>query len=203
VSSARAQPYPPPGYAIRIPQPIWRAALETMRGYGRLGHEDGRRGSEGLVYLAGVVANQEMVVTGLYRLDHEAEGDRVIVTPEQSRWLLRTLRERDEKLFGQLHSHRGIAGHSYGDDLHATSFHEGFISIVAPDFGDGVEDPGECAVLEYRNGGFEDLDGHELDARLRVVAPVATRASVPAAATRRSAWRRFAQRTRSIARGRR
>ena len=142
-------------------------------------------------------------MTGLYRLDHEAEGDRVIVTPEQSRWLLRTLRERDEKLIGQLHSHRGIAGHSYGDDLHATSFHEGFISIVVPDFGDGVEDPQQCAVLEYRNGRFEDLDGQELEARLRVAMQVAARAPAPATASQRSTWRRFAQRARSIVRRRR
>src|SRR5918996_2535405 len=110
--SARDVPYPPPGYPVRISDAIWAGAIDTVRDYAMRGDERGRRGSEALVCVGGVVAGDEMIVTGLYRLNHEPQGDRVVVTPEESRWLLRTLSARDEKLIGQLHSHRGLAGHS-------------------------------------------------------------------------------------------
>src|SRR5204862_8073148 len=108
------------------------------------------------------------IVTGLYRRNHAPQGDRVVVAPEEARWLLRTLRARDEKLVGQLHSHRGLAGHSPGDDVWATSFHEGFLSIVVPRFGAGVTAPVDCAVLEYRDGRFVPLGRDEVEQRIRL-----------------------------------
>ena len=195
--SARDVPYPTPGYTVRVPDATWDSALVTVRAYGARG-----RGSEALVYLAGVVAGDEMIVTGLYRLEHAPQGDRVAVTPEESRWLLRTLSARDEKLIGQLHSHRGLAGHSHGDDIWATSFHEGFLSIVVPFFGRGVTAPSECAVLEYRGGRFIDLDDAEVEHRIHVYAPVVARAGV-VVGTGENGWTRFVQRLKSIARRRR
>lgn len=123
--SARDVPYPPVGYNVRVPDAIWDDALATVRCYAARDGAGRQRGSEALVYLAGVVAGDGMIVTGLYRLDHAPQGDRVKVTPGESRWLLRTLSARDEKLIGQLHSHRGLAGHSHGDDIWATSFQRG------------------------------------------------------------------------------
>lgn len=201
--TARATPYPLPGYAVRVPKAVWEAALETMRSYGSRRQERGRRGSEALVYLAGVVAGQEMVVTGLYRLDHAAQGDRVVVTPAESRWLVKTLRVRDEKLVGQLHSHRGGAGHSLGDDRHATSFHEGFLSIVVPHFGRDASRPEQCAVLEYRGGTFVELEGEEIRARIHVGRQLVNRDVMRYGVKRRGSWFGFGKRLRSIGRRRR
>lgn len=166
--NARATRYPPPGYSIRIAEPIWEAAIETMLAYAIRGHERGKQGSEALVYLAGILAGDQMIVTGLYLLNHIAQGDRVVVTREEARWLLTTLRARDEKLVGQMHSHRGYAGHSLGDDLHATSFHDGFLSIVVPRFGCDVARPVSCAVLEFRSGVFVELSPEEVGRRLQI-----------------------------------
>ncbi len=200
--SARARPYPPPGYDLRVPEVIWEGALATVREYARLGSERGRHGSEALVYLGGVVAGEQVIVTGLYRLGHAAQGDRVVVSPEEARWLLRSLRSRDEKLIGQLHSHRGLAGHSPGDDMWATSFHDGFLSIVVPHFGAGVAVPGECAVLEHRDGRFDGLERSEVERRIRVVAEIAdhTPGSSGDAGEEVGWWRAFARRASSIAR---
>jgi hypothetical protein len=76
--SARSRPYPAAGCRIRIAGPLWRAALETVRHYGRRRCAGGRVGSEALVYLGGVVAANEMIVTTLYRLGHLAQGGRVV-----------------------------------------------------------------------------------------------------------------------------
>lgn len=199
--TARTAPYPAPGYSARVPEAIWNGALETIRSYATRGQEPGPPGSEALVYLAGVVAGDEMIVTGLYLLNHAPQGDRVVVTPEESRWLLRTLKARDEKLIAQLHSHRGLAGHSSGDDAWATSFHEGFLSIVVPFFGRDAMTPVECAVLEYRGGRFVELDEGEVRRRIHVCAPIAARGGQAAADERdRSLWSGFVRRLRSIAR---
>ena len=147
----------------------------SARIYATSGSASRRRGSEGLVYIGGVVAGDEMVITSLYRLGHEAQGDCVIVTAEEARWLVRTLRGRDEKLVGQIHSHRFAAGHSPGDDQYATSFHAGYLSIVVPNFGRGVTSLDQCAVLEYRNGVFDDLGADEVAARIQIHPQVVSR----------------------------
>jgi hypothetical protein len=197
---ARSTPYPPPGYAVRIGHLEWTRCLETMRAYARLGSEHGERGAEALVYLGGVVAGGQVIVTGLYRLHHEPQGDRVVVTPEEARWVLATLRGRDEKLVAQVHSHRGFAGHSHGDDVWATSFHEGFLSIVIPRFGAGVYAPVQCAVLEYRGGDFLELTRDEVAHRIRIDPEIIERVPLPrvAPATGRL-WDRFVQKLKSIA----
>ena len=204
-SGARSTPYPSPGYSLRVPIVIWHDALATTRAYAGLGRSEvGERGSEALVYFGGVVAGAEMIVTGLYRLNHEPQGDRVVATREEARWLIRTLRARDEKLVGQLHAHRGLAGHSAGDDRWATSFHAGFISVVVPRFGIGVSAPAECAVLEYRGGRFVPLERAEIERRIRVYPAIDERGTpvreLPIAGARTNGWPVFAARLKSIAR---
>ena len=66
--TARSTPYPPAGYRVRLPHHIWQAALGEVRRYAALDTYDGRRGSEGLVYLGGVPTADAMVVTSLLRL---------------------------------------------------------------------------------------------------------------------------------------
>ena len=199
--SRRAVPYPPPGATVNVPEPLWTDALGELRRYGTLGREDRRRGSEGLVYLGGLVADGELVVTSLLCIGHMPQGDRVVVTAAEAKWLVRTLRERDEKLIGQIHTHRGAAGHSLGDDLHATSFHDGFISIVVPRFGRDTTELGQCAVLEYREGTFSELAPADVAARILVAPQVVRRTAAPPAHSdiEERPWMRFARRAKSIA----
>jgi hypothetical protein len=179
--SARSEHYPDAGYRLRVPRPLWERALVELRGYGRLG-------SEGLVYLSGVRAGDGlMVATGLILLGHEAQGGTVLVTPEEARWLLRTLRRRDEKLIVQLHSHGGNAFHSSGDDDHATSFHEGFISAVAPDWG-GIREPMECAFHEFRAGEFVLLTRREVAERIELTEPEVERRPAPWRRAKKESW---------------
>ncbi len=185
--------YPAPGSRVRIPRSLWLAALETIRLYGRLE-------SEGLVYFAGVVGSPtDLVVTSLHRLHHLPQGDRVAVTPEESRNLLRVLRERDEKLIAQLHSHRGSAFHSWGDDAYATSFHPGFLSLVVPKFGAGMTKVAECGVFEFDGDTFRQLDARQVAARVVIFGEVVMFAPAPQSVAKESRWRRFARKLRLIA----
>lgn len=196
---ARLAPYPGPGFRVRIPAEIWVLTLDAIRGYANRSGPTGRKGSEALVYFSGVPTLTEVVVTGLLELGHLPQGDRVAVTRGEARWLVRSLAARDEKLVAQVHSHRELAGHSAGDDMWATSFHEGFVSIVVPRFGINVNSVTECAVLEYQGGTFRDLPPDEVAQRFLIQPQRALMKEV----AEESRWSAFARKLKSIGLSRR
>lgn len=200
--TARSTPYPPAGNHVRIPDVVWASALDEVRSYAAVALQNGTRGSEGLIYFGGVPTADALIVTSVFRLHHGPQGDRVKPTPAEVRWLLSMLRERDEKLIAQLHTHRYGARHSPGDDAMATSFHDGFLSIVAPNFAVDVERLDECIVHEYRDRAFHALSAKETAARFTVQTQIVDRPH-HRAAEEPSRWRRFVQRLKSIAQRRR
>lgn len=195
--TARATPYPQAGFGVRVPESLWSAALDEVRRYAGLSGPRGSRGSEGLVYLGGVPTADALVVTSLFRLHHEPQGDCVKPTPDQVRWLLSELRRRDEKLVAQLHTHRHGARHSVGDDQMAASFHDGFLSIVVPRFAAGVEGIDQCVVHEYRDAAFRPLPAAETTARFTLYPQVADR---PCQQRKPGPWDRFARKLKQTVR---
>ncbi len=200
----RASPYPPRGFGVQVPAGVWSAALDQLRLYGSRGDTKLGSGSEGLVFLGGVVLPDQVIVTTLYCIDHAAQGDQVHVTPEEATWLIRSLRQRDEKLLVQIHSHRGAAGHSHGDELSAASFHAGFLSIVAPAFARVAVTIEQCAVFEHRNSRFHQLGAPEIHDRFRIepeVVHIRPNAQPPTGeGLAHRPWSRFVQKLRLIAR---
>ena len=84
--------------------------------------------------------------------------------------LMDELIKEDLILLAQVHSHPGDFGHSYGDDLTASSYRKGYISIVVPNWGLIVlEDLSRCYVHEYeKNWEWKLLDKKEVRERFRV-----------------------------------
>lgn len=158
----RAMPYPGPGAKITIPSEVWQRTLETI-------HRFGDDGAEALVFWGGVVVGRDLHVTGLYVPSHRPQGARVRLTSEEARWLLRGLRDRDEKLLAQVHSHPELAFHSAGDEDRAASFHRGYVSIVVPWYGADIRLFKECAVLEFDGTEFVELEKDEIRERLRIL----------------------------------
>ncbi|TMB66554.1 MAG: hypothetical protein E6J43_10325 [Chloroflexi bacterium] len=161
VNSRRRLPYPGTGAIVYVPREIWVQSLEALRLYGRLG-------SEGLVLWGGTISNGTTQVTGLFVPGHEPQGGHVKMTAAEGRWLVRKLKERDEKLVAQFHSHLGSAGHSPGDDDHAASAHEGFLSLVAARFGRESLWPEHCGVHEYDGVTFRRMTAQEVRERIRI-----------------------------------
>lgn len=161
VASRRSIPYPKAGGPVHVPSELWEASIEELRRYAP-------KRSEALVFWGGAISGDHAHVTGLYVLVHRAQGGTVRVTREEARWLVHELRRRDEKLIAQFHSHPGEAYHSSGDDDHPAAFHEGLLSIVAPDFAADVATPVDCAVHEYTGGHFRLLPEGEVRDRIRL-----------------------------------
>ena len=159
--SRRAVPYPDDGALIVVPREVWRRTVDELRVYAPVR-------SEALVFWGGIASGHSIHVTGLYLLKHAPQGGCVRLTKEESRWLLRTLRDRDEKLLGQVHSHPDTAFHSPGDDERAASFHRGYLSIVAPRFAMQVRDIADCAVFEFNGREFQELSATDVSARVKL-----------------------------------
>jgi hypothetical protein len=181
VTGRRAVPYPGRGPTLVVPAEVWHRGLEAVRTYGA-------QRSEALMFWGGVVSGDVLQVTGLYLPSHRPQGGCVRLTSEESRWLLRRLRDRDEKLLAQVHSHPMDAFHSGGDDRGAASFHLGYLSVVVPRFGNKVARIGDCEVLEFDGVGFTPLSPEELGRRIRVLYLVEDRVPRPARLGKEEGW---------------
>ena len=159
----RSVTYPGPGCGWSIPQPIADETAAYLKRYGA-------RKCEGLAYWAGSVgANGEAVVQALVLVNHKPQGAGVHVTKDEVRNLVRVMAELDLKLLAQVHSHLGDAFHSHGDDEHATSFHEGFVSVVVPRYAMEDSELFDWTIHEYQGGKFVKISPNEVRTRFQVI----------------------------------
>lgn len=170
--SHRATPYPESPATLIVPDHVWRLTLEEIGRYRA-------HNSEALVFWGGVVLNRTAIVTGLFLPTHSSQGACVALTPEEARWLLRRLRNRDEKLLAQVHSHPGDAHHSTGDDRRAASYHPGYYSIVVPDYGRGVTSIEQCTVHLYGGQDFSPLPNSVASTLIQVTPTIERPRPVP------------------------
>ena len=116
-----------PSPVLGIPEKVWRDTIEHFRGCGA-----GRR--ECVVYWVGPAAN-EMEVDEAVHPRHAATR----VSYEISNQWLNTfwidLARRHRSVRAQVHTHAGLAGHSWTDDHWALVYTPGFLSVVLPYFG--------------------------------------------------------------------
>jgi hypothetical protein len=186
LSRRRSLPYPGAGVVLAVPTEVWNLTIRNVRAYGA-------EHSEALVFWGGIVTGEGVLVTGLYLPEHKPQGGCVRLSKEESRWLLRRLCERDEKLLAQIHSHPGDAFHSGGDDAGSASFHAGYMSLIVPGFGTGIDVVSRCEAVEFDGSGFVPLSRDELDRRIVVFPMVEKRADRPPPLQReRGWWRRIA-----------
>lgn len=183
-SKRRSVSYPGYGGPIYLPKFIWDETLRSLSQYRTAN-------SECLVYWGGVIgAGKDVVITSLLRPNHSFQGWRVQLDSTEMKNLLRTLRIRDEKLMAQIHSHPGGAFHSPGDDEMATSFHNGFISIVVPNFAKNITLLSECAVFEYCEKNFVKLTSEQISRRFVVYDQIVDLAAPVSRKRKDSRWRK-------------
>lgn len=112
--------------------------------------DHGERGHEAYVFWTGAVAGDKAYVMSCVYPTANARQGGVKVPLEKMTEINRELYDRDQLILAQVHSHPGVARHSEVDEEKAVSFHEGFVSIVVPDFGETpVYDLRNCGVYVY------------------------------------------------------
>lgn len=130
----------------------------------------GAEGTEAYVFWAGAVADDEAYITTCVYPTANARHGGVKVPLRKMTEINMELRDRDQLVLAQVHSHPGIARHSPVDEEKAVSFHEGFVSIVVPDFGETpVYDLRDCGVYAYTaNDGWRLLNDGEIKDRFAI-----------------------------------
>jgi proteasome lid subunit RPN8/RPN11 len=150
-----ARPYRSPSNGRRkrsIPDTIEKYYIPTavLNETQRYIEEHGERGHEAYVLWAGSIADNEAYVTTCIYPNTDTRHGGVDVPRSKMREILKELHDRDQIVIAQAHSHPGVARHSQLDEEKPVSFHEGFASIVVPDFGETpIYDLRDCGVYIY------------------------------------------------------
>lgn len=112
----------------------------------------GKQQSEGLVFWVGYLDEKcDAHITGCKFPENENWKLGVSVDLQSMMKIIDELIKEDLVLLAQVHSHPGNFGHSCGDDLSASSYRTGFISIVVPNWGlIELNDLSKCFVHEYQ-----------------------------------------------------
>ena len=156
----------------RVPDNIEKYYVPTavLRETQQYIEEHGNREHECYVFWAGAIAGDEAYVSTCVYPQVESRHGGVKVPLEKMTEINLELRDRDQILLAQVHSHPGRARHSPVDEEKAVSFHEGFVSIVIPDFGaTPVYDLRDCGVYTYtQSSGWQLLDDDEVVDRFAI-----------------------------------
>ena len=131
----------------------------------------GKKESESLVFWGGWLdENCEAHVTACKIPNDVKWGLGVRVDLDGMLKLMDELIKDDLILLAQIHSHPGDFGHSYGDNLTASSYRRGYISIVVPNWGlIDLLDLSRCYVHEYeRNWRWTLLEKEEVKERFKI-----------------------------------
>jgi proteasome lid subunit RPN8/RPN11 len=132
--------------------------------------EHGERGHEAYVLWAGAIADNEAYVTSCIYPKTETRHGGVDVPRSKMREIIQELHERDQIVIAQAHSHPGVARHSDLDEKKPVSFHEGFASVVVPDFGETpIYDLRDCGVYIYtEQEKWRLLDDEEVEEKFAI-----------------------------------
>lgn len=170
-----SRPYASPGNGRRergIPDRIEKFYIPTavLRETQTFIEQHGAEGTEAYVFWAGAVADAEAYVSTCVYPTANARHGGVKVPLQKMTEINLELRDRDQLVLAQVHSHPGRARHSPVDEEKAVSFHEGFVSIVVPDFGETpVYDLRDCGVYVYTaDDGWRLLDDDEIEERFAI-----------------------------------
>lgn len=143
---------------VRTPSP--RRLLVTEAAVVGIGHclaNDIAVSHEGIAYLFGQTNGDTTLIVGAFRPDAETTIGSFKVSSLAMARVVRTATDAGLQVVGQIHTHPGAAYHSDGDIEGARIAYDGYVSIVAPDYGRELPSFAGAAVYFYRKGAFSKL----------------------------------------------
>jgi proteasome lid subunit RPN8/RPN11 len=112
---------------------------------------------EGIAYLLGQTNGSTTIVLGAVRPESHTTRGSFNVTSLAMAKVVRKADDAGLQVVGQIHTHPGEAYHSDGDVEGARIAYDGFVSIVAPDYGRLLPSLTRCAVYFFREKAFVAL----------------------------------------------
>lgn len=145
--------------------------VETARGL--RSHSPPHEDHEGVVYWAGVTDDELGAKLALSVIVPEADTTpgSYDISPVANASVVEAVHDHDVELVATVHSHPGeMTSHSERDSKAAQLPHEGYYSVVVPNYArDGVRPFTDCGVHVYRDGGFHELDSDTVQERVRAI----------------------------------
>jgi len=158
---------------IRLPTLIVPAKVceETARGL--QSHSPPDNDHEGVVYWAGVADDTleaKFVLTVIMPEATTTPGS-YDVSSVANATVVEAVHDHNLELIGTVHSHPGEkTSHSERDDEEAQLPHEGYYSVIVPNYAhDGIRPFTNCGVHVYRDDEFEKLDAETIESNIRSV----------------------------------
>jgi len=149
-------------YRYYIPLNIMKATDSYMSSHRK--HE-----TECFLFWGGyLLGRSEAQIVTLYYPKVITNYGRVYLSNKDITLLNQSLREHDQLLLIELHTHPyGTGGQNTVDASNALSYHNGFITIVVPDFGyPHFYDLRKCYIYEYQNKGlWQELEPDQIEDR--------------------------------------
>lgn len=104
---------------------------------------------EAATYFLGQTDGVNSVALACVQVRYESTRGSFHVSAAEMRRVVETARTTDLQVVGQMHTHPRKAYHSDGDEEGAQIKHNGFVSIVAPDYGRFLPDFAGVCVYMY------------------------------------------------------
>ena len=115
---------------------------------------------EGIAYLYGQTDGSTTVAVGAIRPVARTTAGSFEVSSIAMARVVRVVSDLGLQVVGQAHSHPHLAHHSDGDEEGARIAYQGFVSLVAPEYGRHLPSVDGCAVYFFDKGRFVDLPSH-------------------------------------------
>lgn len=151
-----------------VPDEVCR---ETVRGI--QSHSPPGTDHEGVVYWAGVTDEMLGAKLALSVIVPEAvtTPGSYDVSPVANGNVIEAIHDHDIELIATVHSHPGRwTSHSDRDDKESQLPHEGYYSVVVPNYGhNGVQPFTDCGVHVYNDGEFAELADDTIESHVRAL----------------------------------
>jgi len=154
--------------ALLVPEEVCE---ETVRGL--QSHSPPSTDHEGVAYWAGITdeALDAKVALAVIVPEATTSPGSYDVSPVANAAVVEAVHEHDLELIATVHSHPGsMTSHSDRDDEEAQLPHEGYYSVVVPNYAyGGVRPFTDCGVHVYRDGQFKELDTETIESTIRSI----------------------------------
>lgn len=144
---------------------------ETARGL--RSHSPPHENHEGVVYWAGKTDDELGAKLALSVIVPEADTTpgSYDISPVANAAVVEAVHDHDVELVATVHSHPGeMTSHSKRDSEAAQLPHDGYYSVVVPNYAHGGVRPfTDCGIHVYLDGEFHELDSDSVQARVRAI----------------------------------
>lgn len=111
--------------------------------------KEGNHNKEGLVFWSGHIEDNIAIIKTVISPKIKSTMFSAQLNDDGLAYIRGILKNNNEFLFAQVHSHPGSAFHSIEDETESISYKTGFISIVIPNFGMHMKDLSKCSIFEH------------------------------------------------------